>query len=449
MANKVNELEETQPELERIAVVVLGAPEGGISAMARTLGLLGATEAASEPSTDPARSSGGSGEVPMIAALNDTMLAALGVDRLDPLAPESLEPPKEFVPQAAQVLATRFDGARFIVLNDARTSPMLPFWRTALAEAGYRPVFIIVVRHPFEVAASVRRRCGRPRREAIAEWVAQMRFSEKQTRGLARMIVDFEALLAEWRTVIARLSTMIEGLLPISDAVQRSVDKFLRSASRHHGAALAQPALMQQDEQNALDLFELMKTAAVSGNSDPDAFDGARVSWERRLGREADDRPVAVESPSAIDTPKRSTKAANALTWLLISGAPRSGTSFLRAVVAEHPQVILLQEYGLTKLVERVDAIVDRGEAAQEDWDGAAQTSSEPLRRAAEFYRNRLSRGPVTRGGGDLRPHHFDAVARGVFSALAPGKDPWVVGDKMPMRGPFEDIEHLASSLSD
>jgi hypothetical protein len=193
---------------------------------------------------------------------------------------------------------------------------------------------------------------------------------------------------------------------------------------------------MREDEQNALDLLELMKIAAVAGNSDPDAFDRARLRWEEPRGREADDRPAVVDgSAGAIDKPKQSQKPADTLTWLLVSGAPRSGTSFLRAVVAEHPQVILLQEYGLTKLVERIDAIVDRGEAAQEDWDGAAQTSSEPLRRAAEFYRTRLSRDAITRGGGDLRPHHFDAVARGIFSALAPGEDPRVVGDKMPMRG--------------
>jgi hypothetical protein len=118
-----------------------------------------------------------------------------------------LEAPEDFVPQAAQILATEFDGARLIVLKDSRTSLILSFWRRALAEAGYQPVFLIVVRHPFEVVASVVRRYGRARREALAAWLTHIRFVERQTRGLARVFVDYEALLPEWRTVIARLST--------------------------------------------------------------------------------------------------------------------------------------------------------------------------------------------------------------------------------------------------
>jgi hypothetical protein len=95
-------------------------------------------------------------------------------------------------------------------------------------------VFLIVVRHPFEVVASVVRRYGRAKREALAAWLTHMRFVERQTRGLACMFVDYEALLPEWRTVIARLSTMIEGFSPISETAQRSVDQYLRSASRRY-----------------------------------------------------------------------------------------------------------------------------------------------------------------------------------------------------------------------
>ena len=129
--------------------------------------------------------------------------------------------------------------------------------------------------------------------------------------------------------------------------------------------------------------------------------------------------------------------------WLLVTGAPRSGTSLLRALLTEHPQVGLLQEYGLTRLIGRIDALVARPPAVEEDRD----RPGDPADPASRFHRDRPAPSAVTRGGGDPEPEHFDAVAAGLFSGLFPGKDLKVVGDKMPIGSAWEDLPLLFSRL--
>lgn len=133
--------------------------------------------------------------------------------------------------------------------------------------------------------------------------------------------------------------------------------------------------------------------------------------------------------------------------WLLVTGAPRSGTSLLRALLTAHPSVALLQEYGLTDLIRRIDAIVARPPPASEDWHSPGHPDDVRFNAACSFYRDRPDPPPGRRGGGDPGPEHFKAVAGGLFGGMFPGRALRIVGDKMPIGPAWEDLPFLFERL--
>lgn len=170
----------------------------------------------------------------------------------------------------------------------------------------------------------------------------------------------------------------------------------------------------------------------------PDPTDEARTSTEIARG------PIANELRLLREERGRAR-------WLLVTGAPRSGTSLLRTILVQHPQIGLLREYGLTSLVERIDGIVARRAPDMEDWDRQPVTENVAFREASDFYRNRPFRAASRRGGGDPRPENLHDVAAGLFCGMFPEKSEIsVFGDKMPISGPaWEDIPVLFERLPD
>lgn len=133
-----------------------------------------------------------------------------------------------------------------------------------------------------------------------------------------------------------------------------------------------------------------------------------------------------------------------ALQWLLVTGAPRSGTTLLRALLAKHPNVALLQEYGLSTLIDRIEALVRRPSRQAIDWD---EEDTGGFEKVASFYRAHPSRDAEGRDDGQLDLGHFEAAARAIFSVLAPVKTLRVIGDKLPMSEPWENVPRLFERL--
>jgi hypothetical protein len=183
------------------------------------------------------------------------------------------------------------------------------------------------------------------------------------------------------------------------------------------------------------------------GSHSPLVLESAFLEGLSELSGQSRPRAQAQVASSRPEADATRAPAASDISWLLISGAPRSGTSLLRAMLMDHPHVALLQEYGLTRLVDAIEAIVGRPKPQEEDWDRDIDVLDDDFARTVAFYRDRQSRSAVARGGGDLHNDHFDAVAGGIFQALKPAAALRIVGDKMPMRGEWEDISRLMQRL--
>jgi hypothetical protein len=119
-------------------------------------------------------------------------------------------------------------------LKDPRLCRLLPLWRATLDAAGMRAACLLVLRHPDEVAASLRARDGLPDTIAHVLWLRYMLEAATASAGAPRVVLSYARLLehpaAALREAVAQLG--IE-LAPADDADLRA---FVRPDARHHAA---------------------------------------------------------------------------------------------------------------------------------------------------------------------------------------------------------------------
>ena len=223
----------------KAALVVLGMYRSGTSAFARALNLCGAAlpdrVAAAKLGLNPK----GFWETEAVTDLDVRFMEVLGGD----WNRAAFEPPEQgavvdqFLESAGDVLASEYRDASLILIKDPRICVLARLWDRALRSRGYRPAYVVVVRHPLEVAGSIETQGDMPVAEGLALWLNYMRRVEAFVdAGVADAIhVGYPELLADWRGVVRRVAARLD--LPLdADARAAEVDRFLESGMRTHEA---------------------------------------------------------------------------------------------------------------------------------------------------------------------------------------------------------------------
>jgi hypothetical protein len=136
------------------------------------------------------------------------------------------------------VLAQEFGEAPLFVLKDPRLSLLFPLWAPMLDVAGYRVAPVLALRHPAEVAASLKRRDNMPHEIAAPLWLHYALESERATRSRARAIVSYDRTLRSSQDVMERIATACGIRWPISQTqAGPQISAFLQLHMRHHHAA--------------------------------------------------------------------------------------------------------------------------------------------------------------------------------------------------------------------
>ncbi len=167
--------------------------------------------------------------------LHDRLLSTAGSawDDWGQLAPDALGAAAGA--ELAEVFSDEFGDAALVVLKDPRICRFVPVWLDVLDELGVVPKAIITFRHPLEVAQSLLHRDGIPREKALLLWLRHCLEAERATRGIARCLLPYAALLADWRACADRLASTLgiewptppQGEAPPAGA-------FVQSGLRHH-----------------------------------------------------------------------------------------------------------------------------------------------------------------------------------------------------------------------
>lgn len=249
----------------RATLVVAGMHRSGTSAMARMLSLAGARLPDQVIAAGPDNPLG-FWEPARMVDLSDRMLASVG-SRWDDVfghrvGPAVWERRSDHLAEARSIVG---GDAELSVLKDPRASLMIRFWDEALRAEGRRPVYVVMVRHPREVAASIARRGDASEATAILAWTACMLAVERDTRGLDRLFVDYDDLLTDWRGVLRRVEAVLGATLPAgSPETEAEIDAFLSPAHRHHHADSADAGLP------SIAASTLAWMRAAGGGTEPD-----------------------------------------------------------------------------------------------------------------------------------------------------------------------------------
>jgi GT2 family glycosyltransferase len=256
---------------KKTALVVLGMHRSGTSAMARVLSLAGAELPARLMKEMPDNPTGFWEPIDVVAMSDkimakfdttwDDVFAGVNNPRLDEVHPELLA-------EAVELLKANYGDASPIVMKDPRVAVLGGFWRRALEAAGYEPRYVIMVRNPLEVAASLTTRNGFSREKALMLWSGYMIASERDTRDAPRAFVRYDSLLADWRSTLDQVEDQLGIALPRrTDTSSVETDRFLKASLRHHvqGGALSEQKSLWAPVRTLHDWF----MAAADGHAKP------------------------------------------------------------------------------------------------------------------------------------------------------------------------------------
>jgi hypothetical protein len=256
---------------DSVAVCILGMHRSGTSALARLLNLLGLDLGRRLLADAGADNEKGYWEQRDILACHHEMLAALNsyFDDFLPLPPGWEDRPQvaPYRARLCRVLRKEFSGKPLWGFKDPRTCRLLPLWKQVFAQRSVQPRFVLILRHPDEITASLVQRDGLSANHSYLLSLHHWLEAEWQTRGHARAVVTYDQMMTDWRQASARIGVALNLQWPRSaDAAAGEVNRFLSPALRHHRAAPVRndaPIADSPARQWALDAFHALAAATV------------------------------------------------------------------------------------------------------------------------------------------------------------------------------------------
>jgi hypothetical protein len=176
--------------------------------------------------------------------LIEAMLRRHGSSSFDPslrLQEEGAFDAEEKAACIAKVRAylTTLPAAPLVVIKNPSITLLSDVWFEAACLAGFDVAAVIAVRHPQEVIASFGKFGASPELSG-ALWLKYSLMSERYTRGLPRVFVEYANLLDDWRREVKRISAALRIDLNTQD--EGAVEEFLKPdlhRQRHCGPVTA------------------------------------------------------------------------------------------------------------------------------------------------------------------------------------------------------------------
>ncbi len=221
----------------RTAILVLGMHRSGTSALTRVIDLLGVDNA--RDLLGPWHSNPtGHWEPVRLQQFHDAVLETAGSSwndwrklRLDGQDLAGLRR------DLFRIVEDQYGASPLFVVKDPRICRLVPLWLDMCAGNAIRPVAIIPIRGPFEVAASLEARDGLGRPASLLLWLRHVLDAEFHSRAIPRAIVSYGDLLEDWPATVAAIAarTGIGWPRPI-EAARAEIDGFLDPTLHHHAA---------------------------------------------------------------------------------------------------------------------------------------------------------------------------------------------------------------------
>lgn len=243
-------------------IVILGMHRSGTSALAGTIRLLG-VELGSRLIVSSPDNPRGFWEHPDIVTLHEKLLGALNSAWHDvaPLPAGWVDSAiaRRVMSGLIAVIQRDFSQCGPWAFKDPRTCRLLPLWLRIFDALQLAPRFIIITRHPFEVAASLAKRNGFTSPHAHLLWLQHLATAESLTRNRPRSIIAFRDLVYDAAGTLEKAAADLGIGWPRNvGSAEGDIAGFLEPALRHHRA---QPDATAPDSISgtlALEFFHLL-----------------------------------------------------------------------------------------------------------------------------------------------------------------------------------------------
>jgi hypothetical protein len=256
-------------EPRRTAILILGMHRSGTSALTRTLNLLGAT---APKRLMPAHESNPRGfwESEHLCTVHEDLLTSvnsywhdyhrLDSDRLDK---------EHYRRHIKETIAQEFDNAPLFVLKDPRICRFIPLILSILDELNARPIGVMQIRNPLEVAASLRKRDGFKLQKSLLLWLRHVLDAEYYSRSIRRFFLRYDDLMFGWQACVRRLADSTGLDFHWSNQSEQAIDRFLTLELRHHSVSVEQLETLEVGSW-IKDTYKLVSNMAESGENPAD-----------------------------------------------------------------------------------------------------------------------------------------------------------------------------------
>lgn len=222
----------------RTATVVLGMHRSGTSALAGTIARCGAAAPATPMKPQPDNPKG-FWESRTLSDLDEHILQNAGLAWDEPGIPHETfwqsRQAKELTEHFSQLLDAEFGKSPLFVLKDPRLSRLLPVLHEVFQRKGIHPIYLIALRHPFEIAASLHLRNGTRAERALLLWMEHLLAAERGTRGQPRKFINYRELLERPVAMLEAISAEFDLSWPLPlEKAGPKIREFLSDSDRHH-----------------------------------------------------------------------------------------------------------------------------------------------------------------------------------------------------------------------
>ena len=219
------------------AVLILGMHRSGTSALSRVLNLMGVDlgDTLLQPQFDNVT---GYWEHVEIYQSNETLLRKIDSswDDVRPFPETTWEQDasREYQKTIHGIIKTHFSSSTVWGVKDPRICRFIPLWIPVLNTIQVSPALIYIIRNPAEVAESLKRRNGFSHAKSYHLWMRYFLDFEKSTRGMNRIIITYDGLLANPRETIDRIMNKTGLALEMTSDMELSIREYLKTDYRHH-----------------------------------------------------------------------------------------------------------------------------------------------------------------------------------------------------------------------
>lgn len=239
---------------EREIVCVLGMHRSGTSLLARVLNLLGVELGPQTKLTTEPREANPKGywENHDLTSISDALIKRFGGTWDEPpIFPAGWHDDTavaDLRARAQLLIEEQFAASTLWGWKDPRTCLTLPFWQSQLSGLKY----ILCLRNPLEVAASLERRDGFSIEKSCALWLIYVLSALDHTDDDSRLMLFYEDLMSDSSNTLDRIAKFLGRT--VDAETRKSIEQFVDPTLYHH-----QLTKISEAENDALALYHALR----------------------------------------------------------------------------------------------------------------------------------------------------------------------------------------------